>query len=193
MGLAGAIGGMFSRGKANREMDKLLGQDPTYQENPLARQRLGLAQTLLNSRMPGAARAEQNIYQNQANTVGTISRAATDSGQLLTAAAASQGRTNDALDNLDQQEAQDYQRRFNNYEQANQGVINEQDKVFQDQTRRFNDRVQVKGAQAQNRSANWQTLSNLGFGIADFGMSGGFDNLFKKNGATAGHQFLPIN
>jgi hypothetical protein len=193
LGLAGAIGGMFSRGKANREMEQLLGQDPAYQENPLARQRLGLAQTLLNARMPGAARAEQNIFQNQANAVGTATRAATDSSQLLAAAAGAQGQTNNAVNDLEQQEALDYQRRFNNYEQANQGVINEGDKVFQDQTRRFNDRVQVKGAQAQNRAANWQSLSNAGFGLADFGMSGGFDNLFKKNSGPASRQFLPID
>ena len=48
IGLIGGIGKMFGRGKANREMDKLLAKNPVYNENPLARQRLGLAQTLLN-------------------------------------------------------------------------------------------------------------------------------------------------
>lgn len=180
VGLIGTIGNMFSRGKANREMEKLLGQDPAYTENPLARQRLGLAQTLLNARTPGAARAEQNIFQSQANTVGAVNRAATDSSQVLAAAAGAQGQANNALNDLQQGEAQDYQRRFNNYAQAQEGVIQEGDKVFQDRVRQFNDRVQVKGAQASNRAANWQTLANSGFAMADFGLSGGFDNIFKK-------------
>src|SRR5205085_1584394 len=82
--------------------------------NPIAGQRLGLAQTLLNARMPGAAAAERNIYGSQANTMAQVNRNATDSSQVLALAGAAQGQTNQAFSNLETQEAQDYQRRYSN-------------------------------------------------------------------------------
>lgn len=187
LGLIGGIGKIFGRGKANRQMDKLLGQDPTYKENPLARQRLGLAQQLLNARMPGAATAEKGIFANQANQISNINRAATDSSQALALATGTQGQTNSAITNLGQSEAQDYQRRFNNVEGAQQGVINEGDKVYQDQIRRFQDLAQIRGAQNENRQNNWGDVSNMGFGLANFGLAGGFKAM-GGNGNTANGQ-----
>src|SRR5215813_4668825 len=114
IGLVGAIGKLFGRGKANREMNQVLAQDPTYQVNPVAKQRLGLAQSLLNSRMPGAANIEKNIYTNQANTISNINKNATDASQALALAANTQGQSNTAFNQLGIEEDQDYQRRLNN-------------------------------------------------------------------------------
>ncbi len=182
IGLAGGIGRLISRGKANKDLKKLMGQDPTYKENPLAKQRLGLASTLLNARMPGSARAEQNIFANQANQVSNINRNATDSAQALALSTGTQGQTNEALSNLGQAEAQDYQRRYGNYAQAQEGVINEQDKVFQDGVRRFENKVGMQGQINQNRQNSWGEVANLGFGMANFGLNGGFDNMFGGGG-----------
>jgi len=49
IGLVGSIGKMIGRGKANKEMKKLMGEDPSYTANPLASQRLALAQTMFNA------------------------------------------------------------------------------------------------------------------------------------------------
>lgn len=182
IGLAGAVGKLFSRHKANKDLNKLMGQDPQYQINPIAQQRLSLAQSLLNARMPGSAQMERNIYGTQANTIGNINRNATDSSQALALAAGVQGQTNDAFQNLQLQEAQDYQRRYANLQGAQEGMINEGDKLFQDQTRRWNDKLQIKGAQAQNRANNWGDISNLGFGLTSFGLGGGFDKIFGGGG-----------
>lgn len=180
LGLIGNIGKMFSRGKANREMDKLIKQNPVYTENPIARQRVGLAQTLLNARMPGAAAAQRNIYSNQANQLASVDRNATDASQALAAKAGIGANTNNSFMDLGQQEAADYQRRYSNMTSAQEGLLNEQKDVFGDEVRRFGDLTQFRGAQAANRAANWGDTSNMGFGLADFGASGGLANFFKK-------------
>jgi len=70
VGLVGGLGKMFGGG--NKKLEQLLQQDPAYKANPLAAQRLGLAQTLLNARMPGSAAYTANIYGNQANQEANI-------------------------------------------------------------------------------------------------------------------------
>lgn len=179
IGAAGAIGKMFGRRKANREMKRLLAKDPQYAENPLARQRMGLAATLLNARSPGSMIAERNIYSNQANQISNINRSATSSNEALLAGAGTQGTTNQAFDRLAQEEAADYQRRYGNLEKAQEGVIREGYKVFSDKVRRFGNEAQIKGKIQANNQNTWGDVSNLGFGLADFGMNGGF-NMFKK-------------
>lgn len=187
VGILGGIGGIFGNRKSQKTLEKLIGQDPTYKANPIAAQRMGLAQTLLNARMPGAAAAERNIYQNQANMMGNVNRNATDASQALAVAAAGQGQANQAFGNLATQEAQDFQRRYGNLTQAQEGQIQEGDKVFQDQVRRFGDLAQIRGMQAQNRQAMWQSLSNMGFGIMGLGMqSGGGGGLSSMMGGSGG-------
>lgn len=178
LGGAGLIGKAFSRGKANRMMERLIKEDPVYKENPLARQRLGLARTLLNARMPGSIAAERNIFRNQANTMAGTTRAATDASQLLAMGGEAQGTTNDAIDELALEEAGDYQRRYDNVTGAEEGVIREGDKLYQDSVRRFGNKAQLKGAQASNNSANWGDMANFGFSLMDFGAAGGFQNMF---------------
>ncbi len=173
-GIVGQIGKWIGRGAANRRLNNLLKSDPTYSENPLAKQRLGLANTLLNARMPSAATEERNIYGNTANAVSNAERAATSSNELLLAGTGIQGQANKAFENLGTEENQDYQRRYGNEVSAQEGVINEQDKVFNDNVRRFQDKVQIQGAQSNNNTSGWQDFSNLGFGLADLGVNGGF-------------------
>lgn len=185
LGTIGMIGKAAERGRSNREMEKLIKENPQYAENPVARQRLALAQTLLNARMPGSAAAERNIYGNQANQVAGAQRNATDASQLMAVSSGIGANSNMAFQDLAQAEAQDYQRRYGNLTDAQEGVINEGDKVFDDTVRRFDDKVQFRGAQSANRAANWGDLGNFGFSMMDFGASGGFDGLFgKTNGSV---------
>lgn len=170
-GLVGGIGSLFGNKKSNKGLEDLLRQNPSYQKNPIAGQRLALAQQLLNARMPGAASLERNIFSNQANTLGQINRNATDASQALALASASQGQTNQALGQLGVQESQDYYNRLQNLTGAQQGMIEEGDKVYQDQIRRFQDLAAIRGAQNQNRQNTWSGISNLGFGLANFGLA----------------------
>lgn len=177
IGLIGAVGKISAASKANHQLDDLAKTDSKYSPNPVAAQRLGLAQTLLNARQPGAAYAERSIYGNQATQESNISRNATNGSQALALDAASQATTNNAIGQLGQQENEDYQRRYGNFVGAEQGVINEGDKVYQDQVRRFGDLAQIRGAQAANTSNQWQTVSNFGQSIMGYGLaSGGGDN-----------------
>jgi hypothetical protein len=188
LGLAGGIANMIGNSRANRKLEQLLQNNPKYAANPLAAQQLGLAQTLLNARMPGAAAAERNIFQNQANMMGQVNRNATDASQALALAAAGQGQTNQALGNLSMQEAQDYQRRYGNLVNAQATNIQEGDKVFQDKIRRFQDEAQIRGAQNANRQNTWSSLSNLGFGVMNLGMAGGFDGMFGGGGGRGANK-----
>jgi len=197
-GIIGGIGKLFGRGKANKKLDQLQKQDPTYAENPLARNRLGLAQTLLNARMPGASTVEKNIYGAGANAFGRATANATDSSQLLAMGSAIQGQQAQQFSDLGVQEAQNYQSRYGNLVNAQQGVINEGDKVFDDQIRKFGNKMQIQGAKNQNNQNNWGDISRLGFGLADYanakenGREGGgggmFSGLFGRNG---GGQYQP--
>lgn len=169
VGGLGAIGGIVNMFTSGGRLNKLLQSDPTYQANPIASQRMGLATTLLNARMPGASAMERNIYGNQANQMANVNRNATDSSQALAMGAAAQGQTNQAFQNLGVQEQQDYYNRLQNLSGAQQGMISEGDKVYQDQVRRFQDRAGVTGAQMQNTQQGFNSIGNLGFGGAALG------------------------
>lgn len=193
IGAAGMIGKAVGRGKANRKMDDLLAQDPKKEISDVAKQRFALSKTLLNARMPGAIQAERNIYRSGANANASATRAATDATQLLATAGEIQGSQNDAFTDLGVGEAQDYQRRFNNYEGAGNTMINEEDKVFQDTLRRQQNKFDVEGAKQTNRQNTWGDISNFGFSMANFGLSGGFDNIFKGGkGLTSATSGLPV-
>lgn len=187
LGVAGGIGKMFARAKANKDLKSLMGQDPVYQQNPIAAQRMALAQQLFNARSPGAAAVERNIYGTMGNVLNAGQRNATDSTQALALASAAGGQAQQGFNQLGIQEAQDQQRRYQNLIGAEDAVIREGDKVFEDSTRRYDNRVGIQGTINKNRQSSWQELSNMGFGLADFGMKGGlnelegmFSNMFKK-------------
>ena len=176
-GLIGGIGKMIARGKSNREMRNLQKQDPKYAANPLAAQRLSYATALRDARMPGAATAERNITGTMGNTLTTAQNNASDSSQFLALAGAAQGQAQKGFENLGMAEAQDQQRRMGNWEQALQGQIGEEQNVFNDELRRYGNKVQTQGAIAENRSNTWGDISNMGFGLADFAQAGGMKGM----------------
>lgn len=134
------------RNKLNNEVDKL----GTYQENPLARQMLGYAQSIYNGRMAGATNAEQNIMANRANTIAAVERGATDSGQVISAASESQRMSDMAVNELGQLESQDKINRYGLLQNAAMGVINERDKEWQDKVRATNQRMAIYGVYSKN-------------------------------------------
>lgn len=197
VGVVGMVGGMVSRGKSNRKMKKLQAEAEAnrYVANPLAQKRLDLANTLLNARMPGASGAEKNIYTGGANALAKTQRNATDSNQLLLSGAAIQGQQNEDFTNLAQMENQDYQRRYGNQVAAQEGVIEEGNKVQMGKQAVLQQKAQLQGAQAANTAANWSSISNLGFSAANFGMNGGFSSgmgqkFWGSGGGGGGSQYM---
>jgi len=140
--------------------------DPTYRTSPYAQQRLGLAQNLLNARMPGATSMERNIYGNAANQMSNVNRNATSGSQALAMGAAVQGQANQSFQNLGTQEQQDYYNRSQNLASAQQGMTQEGDKVYQDQLRDYQEKQQLKNAYLaagmQNRNTSLNSWANTG-------------------------------
>ncbi len=170
-GLVGGVGKGIARAQSNKELEKLKGTMPQYKENPLFAQRLGLAQALLNARMPGAAAAERNIYQTQANQMANVQRGATSGSDVLLAGAGAAGQAGQAFNQLGQAEAADYQRRYGNLGSAQDAYAQEQQRLFEDQLRRYQMQTQLQGAIQENRAATWGDISNFGMGLANLGMS----------------------
>tara|TARA_R110000868_G_scaffold157413_1_gene384636 strand:- start:147 stop:884 length:738 start_codon:yes stop_codon:yes gene_type:complete len=177
IGLVGGVGKMIGRGQANRQMRKLLAEQPKYKENQLAT-------TQLNARMPGAAQAERNIYGEQANILGRSQQAATSSSDVLQQLGGVQAQTNQALQGLAGQEAVDYQRRYQNY-------TTEKDKAFEDQLRQFQNRAQIEGGIQENKQNSWGDVSSMGFGVANFAAQGGFNKGGFNNKDIAGTRATP--
>lgn len=187
LGVIGSIGQLFGNAKANRELRALQASDPNYatsqagqQNNQIAQGRYGLAETILNSQMPGTAQEQNNILGAQSNVVGNANRTATNSAQALAVGAGAQGQTDQAFNNLALQQADWYKGNLANYNQAGQGVINEGDKRYQDQIRQYGDKAQIQGAINANRQNTWGSIANGGFALSNFGMNGGFSGMFGK-------------
>jgi len=151
-GLAQGVANIFRQKNANKALDKLLAQDVRYQQNPFAKQQLSLANNMFNGRMAGAGQLQQNIFSNQGNTIDNINRNATDSSQALALGAAAQGQTNENLSDLQMREAQNKQMMLQNLNQAYGVNINEGDKDYEDQVRRFGNLASIRGQQQQNKT-----------------------------------------
>lgn len=165
VGLIGGIGKMFGRGRANRELEKIQARNMR-----LANERLNLAKMLFQGRMPSASLQERNIYANEANTLSNINRNATDASQALLMGAGAQGVTNQALNQLNQQELEDYQRRYGNLENANQVM---QQALY--------DKAQIGAAQQENRQNTWGDISNFGFAAMNAFGDNDLGNFLGKN------------
>lgn len=157
--------------------------DATYQSSPYAQAMMDQANEYKNSRMTGAANAEQNIMSNQGNTIGAIDRNATSGAQALAMVSAAQGQTNQAFNGLRQHEGADQQMKMNNWNQANQQMIGEGDKVFNDKVRKqqqaISEKNNLRGAANANFSGALNDFSNGAMGAAS--IAAGTGNVAKTN------------
>jgi len=175
MGMVGTLFNSIAGIKADKKLSKLIEQDPKYKTSPYAQNTLGLAQTLLNSRMAGAASRERNIYGNQANVMGNVNRNVTDASQAAALAAGIQGQTNQSFNDQQALEAQDYYNKLNNLNQANQGMTQEHKDMFDDEVRRWQDQVNTVLTQYKMRRQGGNDWSQQGAGLSSMGggMMGG--------------------
>lgn len=166
LGALGAVGKWIFGGKQRKEGKKINPIFNQYQTSPYAKQQLGIAQQMFQGRMAGATGLERNIFSNQANQLGNISRSASDPSQLLSMGAMAQGQTNDALQQLAIQEAMNKQAMLGNLNQAYGGMINEGDKQYQSMLQKFQmDTAQknaLMGGGAQNMFGALGDLGSLG-------------------------------
>lgn len=177
-GALGTIGTIFanvSADKARKRLQALEGVDPDYQQSPYAKQRLALAQATLNSRASGAAAFERNVAQTQANTNASVNRNATDSSQAIAAAMAGQGAANDAYGDLAVLEEQAGEVRQQRLAGAQDEMTKEHQADFDDNVRRWQDKVNIAMGRHALRQQQGQNLVALGgmIGGMNFGGGGG--------------------
>jgi hypothetical protein len=157
---------------------RLLGNESAY-----AKQMLGQSQMQLNARNPFAAAQQRGILGSQANAMAGAQRAVTDPSQALAMTAALQANTDQALFNQAGQEQQAYQQRMGNLMGAQQVMISEGDKVYQDRMRKFQMDQERKDALQQ---AGTQSLINAGTSLSSsllgMGKAGGFGKMFGGGG-----------
>jgi len=160
LGAGAALGGLASIGKAifgggqRRAAKKIKPMWEQYQESPYAKQQLGIAQQLFGGRMAGAASQEQNIAANQASTVSSINRGATDSSQALALAGMAQGQSNEAYSDLAIKEAGNKQMMLGNLNQAYGSMISEGDKKYQSMLQKYQMDVAQKQALLSGGASN---------------------------------------
>lgn len=166
IGAIGAIGKAIFGGKQRKEARKINPIFNQYKANPYAKQQLGLAQQMFNGRMAGAGDLEKNIFTNQANFQSNVNRNATDSSQALALAAAGQGQTNNALGNLQTQEAQNKYGMLQNLNNAYGVNIQEGDKEYNSMFQKFQmdtaRKTALMGAGAENIFGGIGDLASLG-------------------------------
>jgi hypothetical protein len=162
--IAGIAGGLQTKHRLN----KMQKNNPAYTayDSPELADRLSLAKTLLNARMPGMARAQQNIQGNQANVAAGVERNATSGAQALQMLSASQAQTNDAFGELQTKDEQNYYNNLNNLTGAQMATATaktaENDKVYNDKVRRYQDAINIQMAKNGITQQGAQSLINGG-------------------------------
>lgn len=198
VGIIGGIGKIFGNAKANRQLKALQAQDPNYATSAagianqnLASNRLGYAQSILNSKMPGSEAIDRSIYAGYGNQQGNIARNASSGEQALALGAANLGQANDSFMREGQNQADWMRGNQQLLQGAQEGMINQNNQVFNDETRRFGDKAQIQGAINANRQNSWGSIENAGFGLASFGMNGGFKGMFGGGGGGENSSINP--
>ncbi len=176
---ASAIGGLFKLfggGKQRREANKIVIPEANYEISPYAQKRLGEAERIRNSRMPGFDAAEQGILGSQANTIAGANRNASSGGQALALLAASQGQADKSINALSGEQNAYSMNMLNNENNANDAMTNEMDKVYQDKVRKQMLAIQQKqalmGAAGQNLGGGMNDLINGAWAGTQMGLFG---------------------
>jgi hypothetical protein len=164
----GAAGAAFKVGTGiyqNILANKIKPVYTPYQVSQSAKQRLGLASSMFNGRMPSAGDQERNIYASAANSYGNIGRNATDASQALALAGGVQGQQNQAFGQLGMMENQNQMSLLDNLNSAYGAMTNEDTKVYQDKMNKYqmdvNTQNQLRGNGMQNIAGGVNDAASL--------------------------------
>jgi hypothetical protein len=170
---------------ADRQLRQLMTEDPVYTRSKMPGMRLGLANQLFNGRMAGATDLQNNIFSNQASYQAGITRNATDASSAMSGLAAGLGMTDESLAGLQTKEKENKYSMLQNLNDAYGAMQGEDQMVEQDKVRRYQDKVQLKGAQAANKLAKRKALWNTVTSIANMGISAATGGLIPGVGPNA--------
>jgi hypothetical protein len=134
-GIAGGIASIAGSISDRRNAKKIVvPQRELFKTTEAQRQQVAAAQQGLNAQMPGQAQMQRSIYGNVANQVSAAQRAATDGSQLLAAGASANQGANNAFLQQQMQQAGWAQYAQQNWNQAMQGLNQQQVMEWQDKT-----------------------------------------------------------
>lgn len=144
-------------------------QRPKYTVPQEVQDKLAQNQVNLNARSAGAARANENIFANQATTLQNATQAGGGISNQLLAGAMAQANTNQALGDLSASEMEDFQRRLGNLGAVQSEMGQYRDKAFDyNQNQPFQDAAAAKSALIeggiQNLFGSSQGFAGLGMG-----------------------------
>lgn len=169
----GAIGGLvniFQGARMQREArnikpDYYSINDPRLKgmESQYAKDMLGRAQMQANARIPGAAQRDRQIQTGLAGTQAAVRRGAVDPSMAMQAILASQAQAGQQFDQANMLDAQFQQQREANLVNAQNTMISERDKAFQDRMNKFQMDMSLKNAL---RNAGQQAISSGISGMA---------------------------
>lgn len=183
------IGGIFKgiQGHKQQKMaDAIHPVNAVYHVSPYAQNQLATVKNMMNGRMAGAANEEQNIQGNFANSMGGVDRNATSGAQSLAMLAGLNGNANQAYNQLGQQEAMNKQNMLSQLFYANQGMTDENNKVYQDQLRNYNNDLNAKNALQNaawnNKGGAVDSFSNALVQGGNMAQNGDFNGMFRGGG-----------
>lgn len=144
-------------------------QRPKYTVPQEVQDKLAQNQVNLNARSAGAARANENIFANQATTLQNAQQAGGGISNQLLAGAMAQANTNQALGDLSASEMEDYQRRLGNLGAVQSEMGQYRDREFDiNKMQPFQDAAAAKSALIeggiQNLFGSSQGFAGLGMG-----------------------------
>jgi hypothetical protein len=188
-GLIGGVSKLFLAAKQAREADKIHPFRTNYEASPYAKANVGLAQNAYNGRAAGAEQMQAGLDASQANTINAGNRNATSSADALAIAAGAQGATNSGYAQLGTMEEQHRQAAMGALMQANQGMVTEGDKVYNDKLLAYQEQLDAKnallGAATQNKYGAFSDLGNglmmAGQNVIDYKRNQAYDKKFGIN------------
>lgn len=172
-GIAGQVGATaYGIAQGAKMMSEANAIDPRYYqygdpklqgyESPYAKQMLGLAQTQLNARSPYAVAQQRSILASQAGAQSAGQKAITDPSQLLAMAPVYQGVAGKQEFDRAFAEQQQYQQKLAQLTGAQQVMIGEGEKIYQDRLRKYQMDMDLKQALKQaGRQTTLASMQNL--------------------------------
>jgi hypothetical protein len=194
------IGGIFKgiQGHKQQKMaDAIHPVNAVYNVSPYAQNQLAMVQQMMNGRMAGASSEEQNIAGNFANSMAGVDRNSTNGSQSLALLAGLNGNANIAYSQLGTQEAMNKQGLLGYLNAANQGMTQENQNVYYDQLRNYNNDLNAKNALQNaawnNKGGMIDSFSNALVGAGNMAQNGAFGSGGGNNTALRGNTIVPGN
>ncbi len=148
------------RKQQQKKADAIHPVDATYEESPEIRQQLALFQQLINSRAPGAAAEQNNIFTANSNALQNVNDTATSGAQAISLNSGVQGETNKALAGQET-EAERYNREMlGGLAGATGAVADQEQKVYLDKVRKFDTDIAAKAALESAAIQNRMSMYN---------------------------------